>query len=58
MKMCVYTKSSYFTVFRNNAAEIEIVPKSHLYQEKKKGEEDENKDTIKQNTQKTKINEI
>ena len=36
MKICVYTKSSYFTVFRNNAAEIEIVPKSHLHREKEK----------------------
>ena len=44
--MCVYTKSSYFTVFRNNAAEIEIVPKSHLYQEKKKGEEDEDLENL------------
>ena len=47
MKMCVYTKSSYFTVFRNNAAEIEIVPKSHLYWEEKKGEEDDDLENLK-----------
>ena len=43
----IVTKYSEIWAFRDNAAEIEIVPKSHLYQDKNKGEKDENKDTIK-----------